>query len=125
MRGGLSFKRPHHMNQAFLMKMIWNLINQPYKLWCRVLYSKYDRNNNLNNSITSQPYDSPLWKAIVGIWDDFKRHVIRQIGDGIILTFGSINGSRVILLSSLLLINHMWILLFQSGMFLIPLVTGI
>jgi len=82
MQGGLGFKRPHHMNEAFLMKMIWNLIKQPDKLWCKVLYSKYGRTNDLNNSISSQPYDSPLWKEIVEMWDDFKRRVIWQIGDG-------------------------------------------
>ena len=38
MHGGLGFKQTHHMNEAFLMKMIWNLIKQPGKLWCRVLY---------------------------------------------------------------------------------------
>jgi hypothetical protein len=26
--GGLGFKRPHHMNEAFLMKMLWNLIKK-------------------------------------------------------------------------------------------------
>lgn len=24
--GGMGFKRPHHMNEVFLMKMMWNLI---------------------------------------------------------------------------------------------------
>ncbi|GAU10752.1 hypothetical protein TSUD_425200, partial [Trifolium subterraneum] len=45
--GGLGIKSPHQMNEAFLMKMLWNLINRPDDLWCKVLYSKYGRNNDL------------------------------------------------------------------------------
>ncbi|GAU31578.1 hypothetical protein TSUD_54010 [Trifolium subterraneum] len=80
--GGLGFKRPHHMNEAFLMKMMWNLIKKPDELWCRVLLSKYSRNNDLMVSCRSQPYDSPLWKALAGVWNDFHRHVFWKIGDG-------------------------------------------
>jgi hypothetical protein len=29
-----------------------------------------------------QPYDSSLWKALAGIWDDFHRHVFWKIRDG-------------------------------------------
>jgi hypothetical protein len=80
--GGLGFKRPQLMNEAFLMKILWNLINKPNDLWCKVLYSKYGRNKDLRTSITSQPYDSPLWKALCKVWDDFQSNIIWQIGDG-------------------------------------------
>jgi hypothetical protein len=30
--GGLGLKRPHHINEAVLMKMLWNLIQKPYEL---------------------------------------------------------------------------------------------
>jgi len=70
------------MNKAFLMEMMWNLINNSDELWCRVLISKYGRNNDLRVSSNSQPYDSPLWKALVGVWNDFQHHVVWKIGDG-------------------------------------------
>lgn len=85
--GGLGFKRPHRMNEAFLMKMIWNLIKNPDELWCRVLISKYGRNNDFMVSCNSQPYDSPLWKALVGVWNDFQRHIFWKIGDGRLTNF--------------------------------------
>jgi hypothetical protein len=69
------------MNEAFLMKIVWSLNNKPNDLWCRVLYSKYRRNNDLKIIITSQPYHSPLWKALTRVWNDFQRNVIWQIGD--------------------------------------------
>ena len=65
--GGLGFKRPHRMNEAFLMKMLWNLINNLDELWCRVLINKYGRNNDLVVSCNSQPYDSPYGK----LWLEF------------------------------------------------------
>jgi hypothetical protein len=80
--GGLGIKRPHHMNEAFLMKILWNLITNPNDLWCKVLYSKYGRNNDLRVSIKSQPYDSSLWKSLTSIWDQFQQQVVWQLGDG-------------------------------------------
>jgi len=61
---------------------MWNLINKPDELWCKVLISKYGRSNDLMISGSSQPYNSPLWKALAGIWNDFQRHVFSQIGNG-------------------------------------------
>jgi ribonuclease HI len=80
--GGLGIKKPHIMNEAFLMKILWNLIHKPDDLWCKVLLSKYGRNNDVSSSCSSQPYDSPLWKALSKVWHNFQRHVVRQIGDG-------------------------------------------
>lgn len=48
------------MNDAFLMKMLWNLTTKPQDLWCQVLHSKYGRNQNLLQDMIVQPYDSPL-----------------------------------------------------------------
>ncbi|GAU34693.1 hypothetical protein TSUD_29340 [Trifolium subterraneum] len=57
------------------MKMLWNMINKPNELWCKVVYNKYGRNKDLRFGIKSQPYNSPLWKAIAGIWDQFHQHI--------------------------------------------------
>ncbi|GAU47866.1 hypothetical protein TSUD_404370 [Trifolium subterraneum] len=70
------------MNEAFLMKILWNLIHKPDDLWCKVLLSKYRRNNDVSSSCSSQPYDSSLWKALSKVWHNFQRHVVRQIGNG-------------------------------------------
>ncbi|GAU44778.1 hypothetical protein TSUD_27470 [Trifolium subterraneum] len=42
--GGLGMRSPHQMNEAFLMKMLWNMINNPNDLWCKVLYRDWDIN---------------------------------------------------------------------------------
>ena len=80
--GDLGIKRPHHMNDAFLMKMLWNLITKPNDLWCKVLYSKYGRNKDLRVAIDSKSYDSPLWKALTGIWEQFQQNIVWQLRDG-------------------------------------------
>jgi len=80
--GGLGIKRPRHMNDAFLMKMLWNLITKPDDLWCKVLYSKYGRNKDLRVAVDSKSYDSPLWKALTGIWEQFQQNIVWQLGDG-------------------------------------------
>jgi hypothetical protein len=65
--------RPHHMNDAFLMKMMWNLITKPNDRWCKILHGKYGRNNDLRVTINFQSYDSPLWKALPNICINFSR----------------------------------------------------
>ncbi|GAU36899.1 hypothetical protein TSUD_220680 [Trifolium subterraneum] len=70
---GLGMRSPHQMNEAFLMKMLWNMINNPNDLWWKVLYSKYGRDKDLRVAISAQPYDSLLWRAFVCIWDHFQR----------------------------------------------------
>jgi hypothetical protein len=80
--GGLGIKKPHHMNDAFLLTMLSNLINNPDDLWCKVLYGKYGRNNDLRVTIQSQPNDSPLWKTLTGIWDQFQQDIVWQLRDG-------------------------------------------
>jgi hypothetical protein len=74
--GGLGIKSPLRMNDAFLMKILWNMINKPEDLWCKVLYNKYGWKKDLWDAISSQPYDSPLWKSIASIWDQFQNHIV-------------------------------------------------
>jgi hypothetical protein len=80
--GGLGIRKPHQMNIVFLMKMLWIMINRSDDLWCKVLYSNYGRNKDQRFAINSRPYDSPLWKALAGISDQFHQHIVWQVGDG-------------------------------------------
>lgn len=48
------------MNDAFLTKMLWNVITKLDDLWCKVLYSKCGSNKDLRETIDSQSYDSLL-----------------------------------------------------------------
>lgn len=58
--GGLGLRCTQEMNGAFLMKILWNLIEKPNDLWTQVLSSKYGRGNEFKNSIVGKQYDSHL-----------------------------------------------------------------
>jgi len=80
--GGLGIKRSHHMNDTFLMKILWNLITKPDDLLCKVLYSKYGRIKDLRVAIDSKSYDSHFSKALTCILDQFQQNIAWQLNDG-------------------------------------------
>lgn len=82
MGGGFGIRIPHQTNEVFLMRMLWDLINRPDGLWCKVLYNKYVRDKYLQVYIKSQPYHSPLWKVLASIWESFWNHTVLQLGNG-------------------------------------------
>lgn len=75
-------KKPREMNDAFLLKLVWNLVTQLGALWCQVLQGKYERNHNQLNRMITHTSDSPLWKALTGLWEEFHKHIIWKIGNG-------------------------------------------
>jgi hypothetical protein len=40
-QGGLGIRRIKHYNQALLMKLAWNIINNPSAMWVKILKAKY------------------------------------------------------------------------------------
>lgn len=62
--GGLGFKSLDLMNQALLMKLCWNLVANPNRLWSQVLLAKYGVNHeNLPRELPTR-YGSHFWKSI-------------------------------------------------------------
>ena len=61
---GSGFKRPHHMDEVFLVKMVWNIIKTHMIFGARCFSPKYGKHDDLMVSCNSQPYDSPLWKSL-------------------------------------------------------------
>lgn len=39
----MGFKHQQKMNETFLMKMFWDLTTSAHDLWCKVLHSKYGK----------------------------------------------------------------------------------
>ncbi|MCI59157.1 hypothetical protein A2U01_0080412, partial [Trifolium medium] len=42
------------MNQACLLKLVWNLKNGGEALWCGVLKGKYDRSNLMHDEVVAK-----------------------------------------------------------------------
>jgi hypothetical protein len=81
--GGLGFKRPHYMNEAFLFKMIWNLTKKNNRMSYGVefLSASLEEITILWFLATLNLMILPR-KALVEVWNDFQCHVFWKIGDG-------------------------------------------
>lgn len=80
------------MDDVFLVKMVWNIIKNPYDLWCKMFLTKYGKHNDLMVSCNSPPHDSPLWKSL---GEGFERFTSSRIVENLGLEgFPSSSGIR-------------------------------
>lgn len=80
--GGLGLRGMHYMNQAFIMKLGWGIINDTNSLWTSVLCNKYVRTNANIPQMQAKQRDSPLWKAICKEWFHVIKGISWAIGNG-------------------------------------------
>lgn len=85
--GGLAVRDLALMNKACIMKLGWQLRNDEQSLWCSVLRGKYDRVRDVSDYPILQPSDSPIWKAIVDIWEHIQQFQAWAVGDGTRIDF--------------------------------------
>ncbi|KAL4322447.1 hypothetical protein AHAS_Ahas14G0211400 [Arachis hypogaea] len=85
--GGLGLRKLSVMNDAFLMKIIWQLDKEPDSLWAEVIRHKYCNGNRQIIQPIARRMDSPLWKELVKVWPEYKRNTFCQIGDGLSTNF--------------------------------------
>ncbi|KAK4270478.1 hypothetical protein QN277_023510 [Acacia crassicarpa] len=65
---GLGLKHLHRQNQAYMMKLGWNLIKHRNDLWVRVVRSKYRCGDDLMPNIEPRRIGSNAWSGIKKIW---------------------------------------------------------
>ncbi|KAL4396188.1 hypothetical protein AHAS_Ahas01G0066900 [Arachis hypogaea] len=70
------------MNQAFMIKAGWGLIEKKGALWVRVLRSKYGGGNDIIPRVERKRSNSDLWKGICSSWDSIQSNCIWRVGDG-------------------------------------------
>nr|KYP72230.1 Putative ribonuclease H protein At1g65750 family [Cajanus cajan] len=70
------------MNIAFMMKNCWSLINEPNKLWVRVIKAKYGCTNEIIPVVTKKSSMSNLWQGICAAWDWFRPNIRWKVGNG-------------------------------------------
>ena len=80
--GGLGIKKLNVMNDAFLMKVGWKIIEKPDNLCSKVLISKYGRGKDLRREICARDGDSILWKELTRLWKDLEGGFSWQVGNG-------------------------------------------
>lgn len=76
--GGLGFKKIDCQNDAFLMKIDYNLIRKPEQLWVQVIGSKYKWKGKAP-IVVQVGNASQLWKCICRIWSK----VWENVGKGL------------------------------------------
>uniref|UniRef100_A0A803NKB3 Reverse transcriptase domain-containing protein n=1 Tax=Cannabis sativa TaxID=3483 RepID=A0A803NKB3_CANSA len=79
--GGLGFRKTREMNQAFLSKWGWNILNGSQSLCCKVLVAKYLRGKDFL-TCRYKNSDSWFWKSVVKANSILRKGACKLIADG-------------------------------------------
>lgn len=63
--GGLGIKPTALMNQAYFIKLWWQLVTNPDTVWARVFRAKYLKGGDLVARNSRKTNLSPIWKTLV------------------------------------------------------------
>ncbi|CAN1171162.1 Putative ribonuclease H protein At1g65750 [Linum perenne] len=66
--GGLGLRSARDLNKAFIMKIVWGLINRPTDLWARILISKYLKQVEGGYALARKSGFSAIWRGIMKVW---------------------------------------------------------
>ncbi|KAJ8898800.1 hypothetical protein K2173_007225 [Erythroxylum novogranatense] len=80
--GGLCFQDLHLVNNAFGMKVCWELFTKPTSLWVRVLASKYKFDSEAGLNPIQPNSSSPLWRLVCKNWDHMMTNVAWIVENG-------------------------------------------
>jgi hypothetical protein len=79
-QGGLGVEVLKLKNICLLSKWLYKLLNEE-GVWQELLHNKYLKNKTLSQ-VTAKPTDSPFWKGLMGVKDDFFSRGSFTIGNG-------------------------------------------
>jgi hypothetical protein len=80
-QGGLGIEVLDIKNRCLLCKWLFKLLLDE-GVWQEILTNKYLRGKMLSQ-VQAKPTDSPFWKGIMGVKDEFFQHDSLIIGDGL------------------------------------------
>ncbi|EOY24339.1 RNA-directed DNA polymerase (Reverse transcriptase), Polynucleotidyl transferase, Ribonuclease H fold-like protein [Theobroma cacao] len=83
----LGVKRLHVMNNAFLMKLLWQLVTRPKSLWVSIIRGKYNFNMDRRSSSIYCHGASHTWNALSKLWNVFNNNLRWVLGDGLSIRF--------------------------------------
>ncbi|CAN1216657.1 Putative ribonuclease H protein At1g65750, partial [Linum perenne] len=63
-QGGLGLRKARELNQAYLMKLGWAILNNLDKLWVQVLTCKYMKETDSGPQLRRKSGGSSLWRGI-------------------------------------------------------------
>ena len=68
-QGGLGIEVLEVKNRCLLSKWLFKLLNEE-GVWQKLLRNKYLNSKTLSQ-VTTKPFDSPLWKGLMKVKEDF------------------------------------------------------
>ncbi|CAN1797820.1 Putative ribonuclease H protein At1g65750 [Linum perenne] len=66
-QGGLSLRSAKELNEAYLLKLGWQILKSPEKLWVRTLTNKYLKEVDDELTIRRKNWGSALWREVATI----------------------------------------------------------
>jgi hypothetical protein len=70
------------LNQAHMLKLAWQLVSNPEKLWVRVMKAKYRCGMYAFPQVQLKTNCSSVWRAIHRVWHHVQQNVSWVIGNG-------------------------------------------
>lgn len=80
--GGLGLRTARNINQASMMKAVWDFSVSNEDLWVKVVRSKYRCGRVDTPSMFPSKAGSNLWRGLCGAWKDVQHHLIWRYGRG-------------------------------------------
>ena len=69
------------MNEAFTIKLGWELIQNPSTLWAQGMLGEYDTGIDMRQDIICRNTDSTLWKRLSEAWPTILDHMLFIVSD--------------------------------------------
>ncbi|CAN1301181.1 Putative ribonuclease H protein At1g65750 [Linum perenne] len=80
--GGLGLRNARDLNKAFLMKIVWGLINNLSELWAKVLITKYLKKSTGGYVLARKTGFSVVWRGIMKVWPQVNNALQWSVRDG-------------------------------------------
>ena len=84
-QGGLSIEVLELKKLCLLSKWLFKLLNEE-GVWQELIHNKYLQNKTLSQA-TAKPFDSPFWKGLMKVKEDFFSRGSFTIGNGMNTSF--------------------------------------
>ncbi|CAN1153627.1 Putative ribonuclease H protein At1g65750 [Linum perenne] len=80
--GGLGLRNARDLNRAFLMKIVWGLLERPNELWAKVLTSKYLKKTPAGLALARKSGFSAIWRGLLKVWPSVTNGLHWSVRDG-------------------------------------------
>lgn len=80
----MGFQNLSVLNKAYMLKLgWWQLLNNPSKLWVRIMKSKYKCGPQAMPHVVPHANSSRTWRGITSVWNVLKANIFWVIREGV------------------------------------------